>query len=384
MLMRIIDRYIISAFLKNYAITLIVLVGLYIVMDMVFNFDELAEMQQSQSSGGVATFVQIMYHIVDYYFYQSLLFFTNLAPVIPGVAASFTLIRLSRSNELVAIMAAGVPLLRVALPIILTAVALTSLVIVNQELVIPNIIPQLMRGHDQVGGNTIRQGQPVRGIRDAQTNAFFRAARYTPATGDTPATIEYLDVLDRTPDGQVVGHLSADQATWEKRDGQWQWLLTNGRYVRIGSQVGSGEPTTMLALHSTISPEVIALYRKLKVAELLSTHQINQLLSSPQAFGTEELVRVKHTRWAGVLLNIVMLLMSIPAVLTREPRIIGPMAVKCGILVATLMGLVFITNSLAARPPQPQWLDQWAAFMAFLPIFIFGPISIHLLRQIKS
>ncbi len=380
--MRILDRYVIVAFIKNYAITFFVLVGLYVVMDMVFNLDELAEVEQEAVGGGVATFVEIGRNIVDYYFYQSFLFFTNLAPVIPGVAASFTLIRLSRSNELVAILAAGVPLLRVALPIIVVAVLMTSLVIINQELLIPNMIPQLTRDHDEVGRGGVVDGKPIHGIRDAETNAFFRAARYSPPTPQSPAVIEYLDVLDRTPDGRVVGHLSADRAVWDGQRGAW--VLDGGRYVRLGAGPGSGAPETVLELKSSISPDVVALYRSMSVAELLSTARINELLASPQAFGTEELVRVKHTRWAGVLLNIVMLLLSIPAVLTREPRILGPMAVKCGILVATLMAMVFITHSLATRPPQPHWLDQWAAFMAFLPVFIFGPIAVYLLKQVKT
>jgi lipopolysaccharide export LptBFGC system permease protein LptF len=342
-------------------------------------------MHAQGAGGGVATFIEIGRNIADYYFYQSFLFFNNLAPVIPGVAASFTLIRLSRSNELVAILAAGVPLLRVAAPILLAAVLLTSLVVLNQELVIPNITPQLMRQHDQAGRRGAVAGWAIHGIRDAESNALFRASRYSPPTAQSPARIVYLDVLNRTAEGRVVGHLSADAATWDPLRGpRGRWVLEGGRYVRLGEAAGAGAPADVRELDSSISPDVIALYRSMNVAELLSTARINELLASPQAFGTEELVRVKHTRWAGVLLNIVMLLLSIPAVLTREPRVLGPMAVKCGMLVAALMGLVFVTHSLAAKPPRAEWLDQWAAFMAFLPVFIFGPAAVHLLRQVKS
>ncbi len=379
--MRILDRYVILSFVKNYAITFFVLVGLYVVMDMVFNFDELSEVdRQVGGGGGLATLYEIARNVADYYFYQSFLFFTNLAPIIPGVAASFTLIRLSRSNELVAILAAGVPLLRVALPIIVVAVMLTSLVIINQELIVPNIIPQLTRNHDQVGQKNPISSRPIHGIRDAETNAFFRAGRYIPPIGSTPARIEILDVLDRTRDGTVVGHLSADAATWD--NDRSMWILQNGRYVALGG--GSGEPQPIIELKSSISPVVIALYRSMNTAELLSTARINELLASPQAFGTGDLVRVKHTRWAGVLLNIIMLLLSIPAVLTRDARIVAPMALRCGLLVAAAMAMVFITQSLASRPPNMRWLDQWAALMAFLPVFVFGPIAVFMLSRVKS
>lgn len=381
--MRILDRYVILAFIKNYLITLLVLVGLYVVLDMVFNFDELVEVRDYSDKRGVASFLEIASNVADYYLHQGFLFFTNLSPIIPGVAAGFTLIRMSRSNELVAILAAGVPLLRVAAPIIIAAILLSSLVVVNQELIIPNMIPQLTRDHDEVGRDHTHRSRSINGIRDAQTNAWLRAARYTPPIDSQPATIEYLDVLERDADGQIVGHLSADRAVWDpdKRC----WILTNGRHIRgLGQNQVISEPIAVSELHSSIDPYVIALYRSMDVAELLSTRRINELLASGQTLGVAELVKVKHTRWAGVLLNIVMLLITIPAVLTREPRVLSSMAVKCGILVTLVMVSVFITQNLAANPPKPEWLDQWAAFMAFLPIFIFGPISVWLLKQIKT
>ena len=41
--MRILTKYVLYMFLKNYLISLMVLIGLYIVLHMVFSFDELAE-----------------------------------------------------------------------------------------------------------------------------------------------------------------------------------------------------------------------------------------------------------------------------------------------------------------------------------------------------
>ncbi len=41
--MRIIDRYVFFSFLRNYLISFMVLIGMYVVLDMVFHFDELVE-----------------------------------------------------------------------------------------------------------------------------------------------------------------------------------------------------------------------------------------------------------------------------------------------------------------------------------------------------
>src|SRR4051794_21650535 len=125
--MKILDRYVISAFLKNYAISFMVLVGMYVVLDMVFNFSNLVQFQAQGSA--MQTMLGTLKDIGDYYFYQCFLFFVHLSGIIPVVAAAFTLMRLSRFNELTAMLAAGVPLLRVAMPIILVALLLNLLLL---------------------------------------------------------------------------------------------------------------------------------------------------------------------------------------------------------------------------------------------------------------
>ena len=112
--MKILDRYVLISFLKNYLISFMVLIGLYIVLDMVFNFDELAEVQARANATGFASVLLLLRSIGDYYFFQTFRIFVHLSGIIPIVAAAFTLIRMSRFNELTAVLSAGVPLLRVA------------------------------------------------------------------------------------------------------------------------------------------------------------------------------------------------------------------------------------------------------------------------------
>src|SRR6185295_15735088 len=154
--MKILDRYVLVSFLKNYLISFMVLIGLYIVLDMVFNFDELAEVQSKTSAGGVASVIFLLRSIGDYYFFQTFRIFVHLSGIIPIVAAAFTLIRMTRFNELTASLAAGVPLLRTAAPIILAGVILNVLLVADQELVIPQMIPQLVRKHDEVQSSSTK------------------------------------------------------------------------------------------------------------------------------------------------------------------------------------------------------------------------------------
>src|SRR6476646_6220284 len=148
--MRIIDRYVFWSFIRNYLISFMVLIGMYIVLDMVFNFDDLTNLKGTAEAAGVSSVLGAIRNIADYYFYQCFLFFVHLSGIIPVVAAAFTLMRLSRFNELTAMLAAGVPLLRIAMPIILAGVVLNGLLIADQELVIPTMIPKLTRSHDEM------------------------------------------------------------------------------------------------------------------------------------------------------------------------------------------------------------------------------------------
>ena len=92
----ILDRYVIASFLKNYVISFMVLVGMYVVLDMVFRFDDFASMTSKQGASGYSAVFSMIAGMVDYYAYQCFMFFVQLSGIIPVVAAAFTLMRFSR------------------------------------------------------------------------------------------------------------------------------------------------------------------------------------------------------------------------------------------------------------------------------------------------
>ena len=53
--------------------------------------------------------------------------------------------------------------------------------------------------------------------------------------------------------------------------------------------------------------------------ELLSTSRINELLTRPQSYGTINLLTVKQARVTQWLMNLVLVMLAIPCVMTREP-----------------------------------------------------------------
>jgi len=379
---KILNRYILLQFLRNYAISLLVLLGLYIVLHMVFQFDEIVEVGSVNQSRGQTTW-ELVLSIADYYFHQSFLFFIQLSGVIPVVAAAFTMVRLSRFNELTAVLSAGVPLLRLLQWVIIAGVVLNILLLpLVQELVIPPLIPKLTPKIDDLKVGKVRAFE-IKMMQDSD-GTLLRAGRFVPGSADTPPRMEVVDILERDSEGSVARHISADSAVW---NGDYSfWELEAGEEVTgLLPDQRRSDPKPVIHYNTSITPEEIELYRSGDYVELLSTHRIDQLLQRPKIYGTSALLRVKHSRWATFIINIILLLLALPCVTTREPNQLKRNIMWCFVLVGGCMATVFITQNLAGNPPPAfKTAANWPLIMAWLPILLFGPLAVYLLDRMKT
>ncbi len=380
--MRILDRYILTNFIRNYVISLMVLIGLYIVLDMVFNLDEVAAIQRRAGVTGVEGLWRTMLNLLDYYFYQGFLIFVQLSGIIPVAAAGFTLLRMSRFNELTAWLAAGVPMLRLAMPIIVMAVLLNGLLVVDTELVLPNMIDKLNRSHSEMYAEGSSAFE-ISGIQDDQ-RAVLSAMRFQPATTHTSAAMYDLDIVERDENLNVSAHTRANRAVWNSAKQLWD--LTGGlRYTGLmpDQTRSTGEPRAQFI--TSITPEEIAIFRRAGFVQLLSTRRINELLARPEQYGRANLLRMKHLRFTQPIMNVILLLLAIPAVLNHDPTRLKMAATQCLTLTGLAMSSVFLAQQLAGRPPAgPGWTELWPALMAWMPIFVFAPISVWLLDRVRT
>jgi lipopolysaccharide export LptBFGC system permease protein LptF len=383
--MRILDRYVIFSFLRNYLISFFVLVGMYVVLDMMFNIDEFAEVRAKSSAAGVepgsvGAALAFVWYVSDFYVFQIPMYFVHLSGIIPLVAAAFTLMRMIRFNELSAILSAGVPLLRVAMPIVVVALVLQGLLWVDQELLIPNIIHKVVRDHDEVV-DADSTSFPIEAMRDDERNAKLFAGRYYPYA--TPPSMKEVDIIEQDSNLRPVAHIRAQGATWDESSRSWK-LEKGVRNPNIASDAGERrKPYRVESYQGGITPTEIRLYRSGSYVELLSTRNINELLKRPLSYGRADLLRVKHSRIAQILTNMILLLLAIAAVLTREPRQLKTGATRCVLLCGACLTVAFLGQELAGSPPAG-FSRHWPALLAWLPIFTFGPLSIWLLDRVKT
>jgi lipopolysaccharide export system permease protein len=377
--MKILDRYVLRSFLVNYLISFMVLIGMYIVLDMVFNFDELVDVRGAQQFSNL----DVMTHIVSYYFYQTFLIFIHLSGIIPVMAAAFTLIRMSRNNELSAILAAGVPLIRISVPIIFCGVILSLILLpIDQELIIPNIIGKLTPKRDELNEQSAGKSYPIQAMQDKDNNVLF-AGRFTPSL-KTPPTMAVVDIIERDEHLRPMAHVLADAATWDPENERWK--LERGRRISGLTEAADRLPDQRVNFYkSNITPEEIALYHSSEFVSLLSREKINQLIERKQMYGAMDLLRVKHFRISQLFMNLIMLLVAIPCVLTREVGKLKTSILKCLVLVGLCMASYFIAYQIAGRPPTgPEWTDRWPAMIAFAPVLIFGAVAVLLLDRLGT
>ena len=134
--MKILDRYIATNFLIGYAIAFCVLIGLWTIIDLFVHLDEFAE-RIDMGAWAIAK------NVATFYGLNMTLYFRDLAGVITVVAAAFSLGRMVRTNELVAMIASGVSAQRIVGPVLVLAILFTGVWVVDQELVIPAISDKL-------------------------------------------------------------------------------------------------------------------------------------------------------------------------------------------------------------------------------------------------
>lgn len=139
----ILDRQRYWAFFKAYLICFGSLVGLYIVIDAFSNVDEFAKVEDKFSG--------VLRVMGRYYLLRIPAFYDRLCGVITMMAAIFTVTWMQKNNELIAMMAAGLSAQRVVRPVIISAALVSTIAVLNQELIIPRISQELQETPDDDG-----------------------------------------------------------------------------------------------------------------------------------------------------------------------------------------------------------------------------------------
>lgn len=367
-------------FLVGYAIAMCVLLGLRIVIDLFVNLDEFTE---HANLGAIA----VITNIFSYYAANSSLYFRDFAGMITVVAAAFSLGKMVKYNELTAMMASGVSLKRVIAPIVILAIAMTGLLVIDQELIIPSISAKLIRDKDVLPG---QESYDVWFISDA--NGSLICSRKFDVKS---STLNDLIIITRVKNPQAIvweptGWIEARTATYDLK--KQCWLLTDGTFTPIpkldprsssdDSQNARFKRVPLPAYFSDITPNDIPIRRKSEYKTLLSSRQLSQLAS--QADKLKDLAFLysqKHFRITEPIMNIVMLLICLPVLVCRDPKsmksaVVISFAITAASLIVSFLCKLLATEEIFGRIAPEFW--------AWLPVFIFAPIAFIEIDSMKT
>ncbi|MBN2590900.1 MAG: LptF/LptG family permease [Sedimentisphaerales bacterium] len=372
--MKKLDRYIAKNFLVGYAIAFCVLIGMRVIIDLFVNLDEFTE-----SNGAIK-------RIIIYYLTNSLLYFRDSAGMIIVVAASFCFGKMIRSNELIAIMASGVSLKRTIWPVIFLALILSGILVINQEIVIPSLADQLVRKQDDIIG---QESYNVRFITDANGSLIFsQRFEVETATLYNP-TILLRRLISKNGIWEITARIDADKAVIDKQSGNWElytevpdsndWLHY-GRVIERNPE----KPIRNISFYkSDITARDIPIRCKSENISLMSLHQLTTLASQRTKIrDMAQLYSQKHFRITEPIISMIMLLISLPILVCRDPK-----AIKSAILISFSITsmcfvLTFICKMLATE--QIVFNRVIPELWAWLPVFIFLPISFIIMDSMKT
>jgi lipopolysaccharide export system permease protein len=365
--MKILDKYVAKNFLTGYLIAFSVLIGLRMMIDMFINLDEFTERAD-------LGFWDITKNILSYYSIQSTIYFRDFAGMITVVAASFSLGKMTRNNELVAVMTSGVSLKRVIAPIVILALVLTGFLIIDQEFLIPSLADKIVRSQDDVADELTYD---MWFISDENGSLFCSPQfRVREEVIEKPVIITRIRQQDSLK-WEITGIIQAESAKYNVEAGQWD--LENGSFQAV-SRASTSQSKPVTSYPSDLKPKDIPVRRKSAHMDLLSSYDLARLArQSPKDLS--RLYAQKNFRITDPIINLIMLMVCLPILVCRDPK-----SMKSAIMISfAITSLCYITAFLCKMMASEVIFNRIIPQLwAWIPIFIFLPISFIELDSMKT
>jgi lipopolysaccharide export system permease protein len=363
------DRYVLRVFVSSYLILLLVGIGIYVFADILFNLDEYTEDPNLDALG-------VLYRMADYHLYRLPLYFYQLGGVIMAIAAAFTFAMMLGRNELTPLIAAGVPLQRLAVPVLLCAVVFAAVWLANTELLIPRHATKIARRDDDLGKQS---KTPVHCVRDDR-NAILTAAELHAEEG----WLKGVYIIEPDEEGNPDYLIAADYAWYDAQRKTWRFRPEDrGRrlVVAAASEQESLGPAIRWELLDEyafdLTPEQILLRQSSQWAELMSFQQMNAVLEARNLPNLAAVAKARDIRFTQPLLMWILILLAIPFFLTREPTNVLLAGGKALLLTGACYGFTFLCHSMASE-------TALAPLAVALPVLVFGPVAVLHLANAKT
>lgn len=377
--MRIIDRYMLRQFVQTFLICFLSLVGLIIIFDLFTNLEEFVTC--GRKAGGVMAF------IAHYYMYQTIQIFDRTGGILALISAMFTVSWIQRHNEMTALMAAGVSRFRVLLPIIVAVGVVSLISAANRELLVSRYRHELSRGPKDPSGS---KPQSIGSRYDGRTNVILGGE----CTYADQCRIK--EPIFRMPTSlrDYGDELTADNAYYKPPEGgrPGGYRLEGVRRPKNLSTRPSlprkGDPVLITPCDAPdwLEPDQCFVVSDVDFDQLTSGKSLTRLSSTAELirglrnpsldYGATERVAI-HARIVQPLLDMTLLFLGLPLIVTRESRNVFVAMGICMIVTTTFTLVVAGVQDLGSVS---YWIFTNSSLAAWMPLMIFVPLAAWLVE----
>ena len=219
---------------------------------------------------------------------------------------------------------------------------------------------RLMRPHR---AGTARPSVKGVDVWDATYGLRIQAERFWPDPYDPrkpwTGALEQPRFTYSAPGGQILGIFHAARAIW--RPGQ---AAARGHWELIGGK---------LFYPTDLTTEDLLLRQSRRWMDYMSTSELTRLLRLDRVLDRPGAILARHVRFTEPINNLVMLLLALPFILSRE-RNIKASATFCLLTVGTFYAFIYLCRQMGLPPTLGAWL----------PILLFGPIAVVMFDSVKT
>jgi lipopolysaccharide export system permease protein len=375
------DAHVARQYLLNIVLLTVILFSFVVAVDaslnlprFVLNAERNAE-RAGQSIEGFRKTLAALLLVVDLWWPRLLQLFTYTSGLILVGAMGFTLAQMVRHRELVAMMASGVSLYRVARPIFAVALLVLGVQAAMQEFLIPRIAPLLLRENDQAGRRDL-SAFPVNLVPDS-AGRLWSAERFDPGAG----TLTGVHVWERDAAGKAVGLIRAEAARWSPG----VWTLEGGRRRELtppapeAARPEAAPVRPVVVIATDLDPTTLLTNEHRMYAANLSWTALARIAASPNVKPEvrQQLQRLAWGRVSVAVCTLLTMAMCLPFFLLREPRDLVLQSVKCApVAVGALLG-----SAVAVAAPVPGLPPVVAVFV---PVLALLPLALAMGTSVRT
>ena len=364
-----IDRYILAIYWRVLFICFVSLAGLMIVVDVFSHLDEFIDYGRIRGS--------IWRGLFDYYGPYLLSTFDRLAGVLALMSTMFVIAWLYRTNELTAILAAGISKKRVMKPILLASICVMSIALVNRELILPKFADSLGKNPQDLKG---RKEMQMRPMLDQDQNVLIGGRVLLVDSREIVEPVFRLDgaaagfikqissgsaVFREATDHHPRGYLMVNIHTPSDLDDRPSVWIDNRPYVL------THKDTPWLGPQQCFVPSNID-FDLLEGGNSWKQHASTRTLlariwSDPRYYGDDVRVAI-HFRVLRPIMDMSLVLLGIPIVLTRQDRHLFWVAGASISVVALFLMVVMACQAIGSTGTfLSPFLSAWLPLLIFLP-----------------